>query len=239
MEFFDRIKGYIRPKILFVPSDAVDSDDKILEVVRRHPIYFVSKIFLTILLVFIVFPAVFIYSFGWGFFEFILSPLGFLLFVLWLITGISYFAYFFLIWYQDSFIFTEKFVIDVDQKSIFTRNVSKIGWENVQDVTFTHKGFFEVFFDIGEVIVRTANQESDVEIFPVANPKKVAVKISQMASSLTDKRLKAISDEQAMEVAKKEARIELFKDEVLRKMKEEEERKRKEKMPKYLDNNSK
>jgi uncharacterized membrane protein YdbT with pleckstrin-like domain len=70
---------------------------------------------------------------------------------------------FFIQWtnyYLDVWHITQKRIIDVEQKSLFHREVSSIRFDKVQDITIEVRGLLATFLDIGDVRVQTASENS-------------------------------------------------------------------------------
>jgi len=100
--------------------------------------------------------------------------LGVFLYCLWLLfLWIS----FFLNWtkyYLDVWYVTEKRIIAIDQKRIFSREVSNVRFDKVQDVTVTVKGFIATFLDFGNIEVQTASEDKkDFYMTVVRHPQEV------------------------------------------------------------------
>ncbi len=65
----------------------------------------------------------------------------------------------FIIWtnyFLDLLILTDKKVIEVEQKSLFSREISSFGLNRIQDVTIEIHGVIATFLDFGDVHIHTA-----------------------------------------------------------------------------------
>ncbi|GEM_PF-3746355 len=231
----EKLFTYLRKKFFLSPKDLLDDGEKIVLVVRRHPLYFAKEIGQLSVLYFFL-PMIFFYLFLNKYIDlsFIYSPIVILLIFFWAVSGISYGFYLFLLWSQDSFIFTNLRIFDIDQKSIFNRTTSSIGWESVSDITFTSRSFLEVAFDMGLVKIITNAEKTNIEIFPVANPQNLANEILKMSEKFTKERSFIITDEELEKIAKREAllqnKIETHLESLRNKKKMDEESK----LPEYL-----
>ncbi len=96
---------------------------------------------------------------------------------------VIYFAYLLLLWVGffvewtnfmlDTWILTDERLIDIEQLSLFSRRVSTLSLDRIQDITTTELGLLETFFGIGTVLVQTAGETQEFEIYGVKNPNKV------------------------------------------------------------------
>lgn len=80
---------------------------------------------------------------------------GVWLLVIWMIIFTVWTNY-----YLDIWIVTDKRIINIDQISLFTRSVSTLRIERVQDVKVETHGFFATFLNFGNLQVQTAGPEA-------------------------------------------------------------------------------
>ncbi len=155
---------------------ALDEGEIILRTVRRH-----WWIFLTEILVFIVLT-----SLPFFFFEAtqlllggILVTEGELLYHFIFFTAVwelGIWVIFFVIWtnyYLDLWIVTNKRLIDVEQVSLFHREISTFRLDRVQDITVKISGLLGTFLKFGNVIVQTASEQKAFTILGAYNPEEV------------------------------------------------------------------
>lgn len=76
------------------------------------------------------------------------------------------------VWILDIWIVTDRKFVDIEQKSLFHRQVSTLTLEKVQDVTVQVDGVFATWLDFGTVIVQTAGQEREFVIHGIRRPYK-------------------------------------------------------------------
>jgi len=92
--------------------------------------------------------------------------------VLWLfMTWIT----FMVIWtnyYLDVWLITTKRIIDIEQFSLFSRDMSEFRLDRIQDVTIEVKGILPTLLHFGDVHVQTAGADRDFIIKGVPNPYK-------------------------------------------------------------------
>lgn len=89
--------------------------------------------------------------------------------ILWISFFIQWTKYYLTVWYV-----TEKRIIDVEQKMLFSRDVSNLRFDKIQDITIGVKGLLETFLDIGDIEVQTAAEDSgDFTMKRAARPDQV------------------------------------------------------------------
>lgn len=89
----------------------------------------------------------------------------FWLLILWILIFMFWTDY-----YLDVWIITNKKLIDIEQKGIFSREISTLTLENVQDVTVEIKGFIQTWMNYGDVHVQTGAAEREFIMHGIANP---------------------------------------------------------------------
>lgn len=73
-----------------------------------------------------------------------------------LLVLLTHFTLVFHKYYLSVEIVTTDRIIDIDQKSLFQREVNELPIENIEDVTYRQNGFWGTLFNFGDVIVQTA-----------------------------------------------------------------------------------
>jgi uncharacterized membrane protein YdbT with pleckstrin-like domain len=69
---------------------------------------------------------------------------------------------FFVIWidyYLDVWIITDTRVVNIEQKGLFSRQISELELENIQDITTEVKGVIPTFLNYGDVFIQTAAEK--------------------------------------------------------------------------------
>jgi uncharacterized membrane protein YdbT with pleckstrin-like domain len=90
-----------------------------------------------------------------------ISGLSFFIYSLWLLfLWISFFVQW-TTYYLDVWYITEKRIIDVEQKHLFSRTVSNLRFDRIQDITVEVEGIIPTFLDMGTIHVQTAAEDSD------------------------------------------------------------------------------
>ena len=156
----------------------LDTDEKIIKVIHRHPLVFFFSI-----LGFVgamIFPIVFYYFFSQlvslqG--EQVISILKIFYYiwilVIWTVMYVSWTDY-----YLDTWTITNKRIIDINQNGLFSRQVSALHIDKVQDVSVEVKGVLWTLLGIGDVKVQTAGSDDIFVIPDVQSPNKIKELIS-------------------------------------------------------------
>lgn len=98
------------------------------------------------------------------------------------LTLIPFFTVAFLTYYYDIQIVTDHRIIDIDQVSLFKREVNELDLEEVQDASSTTAGILSSYFDFGHVIIETAGSTPKFFFHNVLHPGEIASIILDLAS---------------------------------------------------------
>jgi len=99
-----------------------------------------------------------------------------------LFSWLFVFQYFVEYW-LDVFILTDKRILDIDQKGLFGRTVSELRLYRTQDVTAEIKGFWRTMFDYGDIFIQTAGEMERFHFECVAHPNRIAKMILELAET--------------------------------------------------------
>jgi membrane protein YdbS with pleckstrin-like domain len=157
--------------------------EKIVHVLRRDPITFVPRILLFLILSLIPILA---YYFLNNYFPALLqSPVPFTLLVLFasiFYLSISLFLYTeFTLFYLDVSIVTNDRIVEMEQLGLFSRTISELELFRIQDVTSEVKGLFPSMFHYGNVLVKTASENSHIIFFNIRNPEKIREELIKLS----------------------------------------------------------
>lgn len=169
------LKSYI-PKPKKISFEIQDRDEKIILVLRQHPIT--------------QFKSVFVLLFSFLFVPWLLRVAGlmaflpdqfrlafnFFLFVLFL--GMTFRC--FLLWFFNVYIITDERIIDVDFLSMIYKNISTAKIENIEDVTKQTSGIMASLFDHGTILIQTAATKNEFEFEHVPHPAKVVKLLNEL-----------------------------------------------------------
>ena len=76
-------------------------------------------------------------------------------------------------YYLDTWIVTDKRIIDVEQSGFFSRQVSSFRMERIQDVTIEVKGIIATLLRFGDIHVQTAGESQEFVIRGIPRPERV------------------------------------------------------------------
>lgn len=156
-----------------------EPDETIILFLRKHFITNVPWLFTSLILLLIpvtLIPFIFINNF------IPLLPSAFYHFTspVWYLFTASYILANFLIWYFTISIVTTERILDIDFINILNKKVAETRLSKVEDVTQRTGGFFEAFFDYGNVYVQTAGKEPYFLFQEVPKPQQVVRIINQL-----------------------------------------------------------
>ena len=89
-------------------------------------------------------------------------------------------------YYLDTWIVTNERIINIEQNGLFSRIVSELHLNQVQDVTSETKGIIATFLSYGDVQIQTAGTRGRFNFKQVDNPEKVKRVITRLVQE--DKR---------------------------------------------------
>lgn len=72
--------------------------------------------------------------------------------------------------YLDKLLVTTERVIEIEQRGLFSREISSLNLENIQDVTIEVHGIIQTFFKLGDIHVQTSGAQKKVSIGYLARP---------------------------------------------------------------------
>jgi len=156
--------------------------EEIIQTLRRHKIVFL-KLAGQLLLTLII--GVFVINGAWDFFDYLWPILVIIFAFILLIAGEIYYHWY--LWYNDIYIITSERVIDVTQVDFFSRHVTEITWDKVQEITFQISGMLATMYNFGKIVIKTAGPEENILIDPVDKPQEVVKIISTIFNKYHEK----------------------------------------------------
>ncbi|MFH1621023.1 MAG: PH domain-containing protein [Patescibacteria group bacterium] len=152
-------------------------------VYRRHPITLVPFFFLASFVFFL--PAGAYLTFSRLMPNVITVPEYFAIFImsasLFFLFGLLFLFQYFLDYWCDVFIVTDKRILDIEQKGLFSRTVSELRLYRTQDVTTEVKGIMHSIFDYGDVFIQTAGEKQRFVFEDVPHPTQIAKLILELS----------------------------------------------------------
>lgn len=107
-----------------------------------------------------------------NFFYFIISMFGIFLWLAIFITWINF--------YLDFWIVTNSRIIDIEQKALFSRHVSELKHNKIQDVTSEVKGVVSTVFNYGDVHIQTAGNKARFAFKQIPKPNQTRNIVMQL-----------------------------------------------------------
>ncbi len=151
-------------------------NEKILMLLRQHPIVNVRWFFLTILLIIAPFILLSIFPF----LDFLPTQFDFFAWIGWYLLVFVFAIEGFLSWYYNIYIITDERIVDVDFYSLLYRSVSEAKLDKIEDVTSTMAGLSGAMFNFGTITIQTAAEKREFEFVNVPNPAKITKFINEM-----------------------------------------------------------
>ncbi len=161
-------------------------DEKILTILRRH--WIIALLIGIKYIFFLLFPilvTIFMSSFFSENINKILSgtfsyPVLIMAFSLFYLFVWIFFFHAWIDYYLDVWIVTDKRIVNIEQRGLFSRTISELKLFRVQDVKAEVHGIIPTFFHYGEVTVQSAGNETFAIFKQVPRPYEVSREISKL-----------------------------------------------------------
>lgn len=174
----------------FTERIQLDTDERILLVVRKHWFILLRDTIVPVLL-FIIPVGVFFWADNSVYVERVIPSFphrGAVILFCMSLWGLITWLMLFLIWtdyYLDMWTITNRRIIAIDQRGLFRRAVASFRYERLQDINIEINGFIATMLDFGELHAQTASAYRDVfEINGIPNPRAVKALILRAADDL-------------------------------------------------------
>lgn len=146
-----------------------DEQEKIVLLLRRHPITNIKWILVAIFMLFaplLVSFAPFVNSFP--------VNMQIMLLLFWYLVTVAFILEQFLTWFFNVYIVTDERVFDVDFHNLVYREITDANLEQIQDVTVRVGSFIRTIFGYGDILIQTASEMPQIEFDAVPQPDRVA-----------------------------------------------------------------
>jgi hypothetical protein len=171
-------------------SSRLDPGEKVVVLIRKHWLIFTLRVVLVFvaallpLLAYTLAPPISIESLA-QVISGTAALFAYLLFVLflWLLIFIDFTTYFLDIW-----IVTNRRVIDVQQRTLFSRDTTTLMLEKIQDASVEVRGILATVFNFGTLVIHTAGDNPDIVIHYAADPQNAKDKILECERAASEKR---------------------------------------------------
>ena len=140
-------------------------NEEVLQVFGSYGLFLILPISLGIFLTLAPwFYFVRLYDFG---------PVGLGAFVLSQTIGLSIIIRKIYIWRMNLLVITNYRIVDINQKSIFNRVISEVGYDILQNITYEVKGVVATFLNYGNLIFETIGSDTAYVFRRVKNPARI------------------------------------------------------------------
>lgn len=158
--------------------------EKLLLFLRRHFITNVPWIFFTIL--FLPLPPIYFAILEITNFRFfpVPSAMTFVLVVFYYLMVFNYALNKFIAWFYHVGIVTPKRLLDLDVDNVLHYHLAETELRDVVDVSYSQKGFFQSFFNFGDVPIQTEAMKANFEFEQTPHPSKVADIVTDLRPQL-------------------------------------------------------
>lgn len=159
-------------------SFILDDNEEVIEIIRQAKGGLINIIFLGSLL--IILPFFFLFNlFYWG-------TIGISVFFISIMVGVFIIIRKIFIWYFKSLVITTIRIIDIDQQSLFSRIVSEIPLDKIQDVFYRIKGVRQTVSRIGDIQITLMKDKTKIVVQNVSRPQKIQQLILQLRKNFTE-----------------------------------------------------
>ena len=151
----------------------LDTDERIIRLVRRHWIDLVPTFAVSIALLLLAI----IFSYFYGRFQTdVPLPAGIVLLIIGLIgvIGLVFLVIGVYVYRRNILILTNLHLAQVEQVGLFNRRVSQLSFMKVQDVTGSRPGVLATILDFGDVEVQTAGEQEKFTFHNAPHPDQLA-----------------------------------------------------------------
>jgi uncharacterized membrane protein YdbT with pleckstrin-like domain len=173
-------------------------DENIIIVIHRHWFDILKNFFLVFLMILFIIGSYFILPILFS--DLSMSPYKEVLLLIENFFAMLTLLFFFLIWidyYFDVWIVTNKRIINIEQRGLFSREVSELELDKIQDVSANVLGVIPTFLNYGDVLIQTAGEKEKFVFKKVSAP----YEIKDLIMSLEKTNEKRIEKERAMSEA--------------------------------------
>lgn len=97
-----------------------------------------------------------------------------------IVIGLAYSFYFWFVWNNSNYIVTNQRVIKINQSSLFNRMISEAEIHRIQEISTEIKGPIRTLLNFGTVRIKTASDDSKLDLEDVTDPYDVQQAIVQI-----------------------------------------------------------
>lgn len=149
----------------------LNGSEQIIRVLHRNWFYLLEQFFMVFILIGIFFAGTFygpiflpgLYSSEYK--EIVAFMENFFMLAIWIFSFLIWVDYYFDIW-----IITSERIVNIEQKGLFTRQVSELRYNKIEDITTEVTGFLPTVLNYGDVQIQTAAEEVEFRFRTISDP---------------------------------------------------------------------
>lgn len=111
--------------------------------------------------------------------------------------------------YLNLQIVTNQNLVDVDQLGLFSRKISELSLEDIQDVSATQHGILQSFLHYGDVVVQTAGEKPNFTFEKIEGPYNAAKKIMEIKEKYGAEEVRAVSEPSSEKTPSQEGEVDV------------------------------
>lgn len=151
-------------------------NEKVIKILHQHPAVLVRSYFKILLIILI--PVYIL--------VFTQIPILLLISFAILVVSLCFAFYLWVNWYRDIYAITSERLINIEQKGFFTKKVSEISLDKIQDTYYSISGPLATLFHFGTVEI-ISSSSLKLEFSNVKNPQKVQQEIIKLSKKNEEK----------------------------------------------------
>lgn len=152
-----------------------DQKEKIVLLLRRHPITNVPWLALALLM--IAAPFLVLNLFSW---EGLAPSYRFISVLFWYLLTLAVMLQRFLIWYFNVNIITDERVVDIDFPHLLYRHIAETKIDKIQNVNSRTGGYIRSLFNYGDVLIQSAEAVPQITFEAIPNPEQVSLILNEL-----------------------------------------------------------
>jgi uncharacterized membrane protein YdbT with pleckstrin-like domain len=154
---------------------AQDAEEKIVLLLRKHPVTNIPWIVITLFMLFA--PAVLSF---FPIIEFLPERFQFIAILGWYLITTAFAFEKFLSWFFNVYIITDERIFDVDFVNLVYREIAEANIDQIQDVNVKVGSAIRTVFNYGDILIQTASAQPNIELEACPNPDRVAQVIREL-----------------------------------------------------------
>lgn len=110
---------------------------------------------------------------------------GVLIFFVIIIIAVCYILRKLTVWSLNVFLVTNRRILDLNQTGLFSKSVTETTFDKIQDISYNKKGIFATLLDYGDVVVKTASHDENLELKKVHHPADIQDLLTECQSKFS------------------------------------------------------